>query len=463
MPFLPGRSDVHYQHIGLAVLLQFGTQLAVVRRLGDDLRVGVLGQHLHDAATNDRVVVDDDQPNRHRDSPRPTLRTRWRAGGQRRNREHHGRAAARRRRHLGPAVESAGALEQAAHAEARRDRKAVRLETGTVVGDLERDFILECKELHVHGACARVLAHIRQRFLRDTVERSCTVRCDVELVAIAAEIDRQAGALAEAPRQPFQRGDQAGVEHGRPQRVLDAVRRHHRGFEQLLDCVHAAAMLGIGAELARQSHHFELKRRQGAAHVVVNFLSNGATLVFLGALQMLCQRMQLAFAFDEGGRGAAGLAPCACSAQAVLQGGCDAEHPRLQDEVISPRVQRSHRQFLGHLARQHDDWDVGIDGLGDLERRKRIEARQVVIGDDGVDRALRERIAHAGLVFDADGARTQALAHQHREQQFVVEFGVFDNDQAWCSGVGRRHGGRDCGGLRWGLQDATRPGWPPLP
>jgi hypothetical protein len=39
------------------VLLELAAQSSVVGRLGDDLHLGVLAQNLHDAAPDDRMIV----------------------------------------------------------------------------------------------------------------------------------------------------------------------------------------------------------------------------------------------------------------------------------------------------------------------------------------------------------------------------------------------------------------------
>jgi hypothetical protein len=101
---------------------------------------------------------------------------------------------------------------------------------------------------------------------------------------------------------------------------------------------------------------------------------------------------------------------------------------------------------MRHFARKHDHRDVRVDAFCHLQRRERIEARQVVVRDHGVDASPGECLAHAGFVLDAYCTRPQSFAHQHREQQLVVEFGVLDDDQVQGR-TGRVHGGVHCGGI----------------
>src|SRR5262245_29972289 len=71
------------------------------------------------------------------------LRRRSRCGGRgtRRNGEHDGGTAPRCAVDLGPAAETAGAFHQSAHAETGRGGQRARIETGAVVGDLERHLV----------------------------------------------------------------------------------------------------------------------------------------------------------------------------------------------------------------------------------------------------------------------------------------------------------------------------------
>ena len=102
----------------------------------------------------------------------------------------------------------------------------------------------------MHGMCARVLAHIGQRFLGDAVERRGAIGSDLELIAIASEINRQAGALAEAACEPLERRHEAGVQHCRPQCVLDAMRGDDGRLEQLLDRAEPFGVPKLAAEIA---------------------------------------------------------------------------------------------------------------------------------------------------------------------------------------------------------------------
>jgi hypothetical protein len=61
----PRQPDVHDQKLGIRVCAKLIAQLAVVARFGNDGHVGMLRQDLNDAATDDRMVVDDDGFDRH--------------------------------------------------------------------------------------------------------------------------------------------------------------------------------------------------------------------------------------------------------------------------------------------------------------------------------------------------------------------------------------------------------------
>ena len=106
-------------------------------------------------------------------------------------------------------------------------------------------------------------------------------------------------------------------------------------------------------------------------------------------------------------------------------------------------MQAGDREFLGHLARQHDDRDIGVEFTRHAQRRQRIESRQVVVCHDHVEASGGERGAQAGFVLDALGvqrAQRGALAQQQRQHQVVVEVGVLDDQKADRGGVFGGHG-----------------------
>src|SRR5262252_732475 len=85
-------------------------------------------------------------------------RTRW-------DREHDGGTATGCAVDLGPAAETACAFDEAADAKSWRRGQSARVETSAVVGDLERDLILRCEQLHRDARRVRMLGDIRERFL----------------------------------------------------------------------------------------------------------------------------------------------------------------------------------------------------------------------------------------------------------------------------------------------------------
>jgi hypothetical protein len=57
------------------------------------------------------------------------------------------------------------------------------------------------------------------------------------------------------------------------------------------------------------------------------------------------------------------------------------------------------------------------------------EAGKVMVGDDRVPAARRERRLQAAGVLDADGVGREPLLAQRTQQQFVIELGVLDDQQ----------------------------------
>ena len=83
--------------------------------------------------------------------------------------------------------------------------------------DFERDLVAEREQLHMNVLGARVFANVGQRLLRHAIHRGGAVRGDLELFPVCLKIDLDSAALGKAAREPFERGDEPGIEHGGPQ------------------------------------------------------------------------------------------------------------------------------------------------------------------------------------------------------------------------------------------------------
>ncbi len=123
---------------------------------------------------------------------------------------------------------------------------------------LERDLVAEREQLHVNALGARVFANVRQRLLRHAIHRGRAVWRNLELFAVGLKVDFDSAALGKPARQPLERGDEAGVEHGGPQRVLNPVAGDHGGLEQLRDRIAAAVGTPASgrARVSRTSSNF---------------------------------------------------------------------------------------------------------------------------------------------------------------------------------------------------------------
>ena len=166
-------------------------------------------------------------------------------------------------------------------------------------------------------------------------------------------------------------------------------------------------------QLARQLRQLELQRGQRGADVVMQLTRNGAPFVFPHrAPDARSVRAVAAPATRRSRRPAA-------ASRARFSAGASRSMRDLQDEVVGARVQRSDRQFLRHFAGQHQYRQLGIELTRDLQGAERVELRQIVVGDDGVDRPLRQRRAQARLILDplrghvctpSDGSRTRCAS-----------------------------------------------------
>ena len=108
--------------------------------------------------------------------------------------------------------------------------------------------------------------------------------------------------------QPLERGDEAGIEHSGPQRVLNPVTGDNGGLEQLRDRIELRPYASVG-QGAREPDQFKFQRSQRTADIVVNLLRDRAPLLFLRAFKMLCQRVQFAFALRQRRDRSARIAP----------------------------------------------------------------------------------------------------------------------------------------------------------
>ena len=208
-----------------------------------------------------------------------------------RQREHHSGAGARPARHLGPAAQPARPLQQAAQAEAGRGRQHAGVEAGAVVDDLERGLGLIAEQLHGHGPRLRVLADVGERFLRDPVHRHRGRVGQRNVFAIGLEGRGCAAARREVAGQPAQRLDQAGVEHRRPQVVLDPVAGRGGLAQQRLHRLQALVRRTV-AQVARQPDQLEAQRGQRRSDVVVHLACQRAPLVLAHLLQVAGQFAQ---------------------------------------------------------------------------------------------------------------------------------------------------------------------------
>jgi hypothetical protein len=134
--------------------------------------------------------------------------------------------------------------------------------------------------------------------------------------------------------------------------------------------------------------------------------------------------------------GAAGAAAFGF-ADLARQADAQARQAPLDEVVVSAGAHGGDGAVFADGARDDDEGQIGLALTQQRQRFERTELGQAVVGNDGVPGFVEQGGAQGGQAFDAAAGAGEALCAEGFEEQHVVVFGIFDDEQA----PGRGHGG----------------------
>ena len=139
-----------------------------------------------------------------------------------------------------------------------------------------------------------------------------------------------------------------------------------------------------------------------------------------------------------GGRGAP-LAPLGGRRERVLDRRRQPLQAVLHQVVVGAGLHRRHRRVFADGAGDDQERGVAFEFAQDAQRRDRREARQIVIGNHHIPFAGRQGRAHAGFILDPNRGVRQAGGAQGELQQFEIDVGILDTQDAHAdAAAGRR-------------------------
>jgi len=240
----------------------------------------------------------------------------------------------------------------------------------------------------------RMLGHVGQRFLGGPVQRRGAVARQRHVVAVRFETRCMPVRSANEPTSHCSAGDQTGIEHRGSQLVLNAMAGSHQLADQVQHQRHPrrvdAALLQLPGQAPRSriaapsaSSRCRRGSRLRCAVALPPWPTPGAARVPAGALRYRPERPRRR-----------GLPALRRRLQAAHQRRSTRNSRDFRMKSSAPRAaQQPPDPPTSRPTRPAPAGRVGC--LGQLQRRERIEARHVVVGQHRVNRPALERLPHA--------------------------------------------------------------------